>query len=36
VFERDGVYFPDSLVGTRFAHDDDQRSRHRRMGRRRN
>ncbi len=33
--DRDGVAFPDTLVGHRFAHDDDQRARSPRLRRRR-
>ena len=35
VFENEGVLYPDTLVGHRLAHDDDQRPRRARLGRRR-
>ena len=35
VHARDGRAFPDTLVGHRLAHDDDQRARRARLGRRR-
>ena len=35
VDERDGTAFPDTLLGNRLAHDDDQRARRARLGRRR-
>ena len=35
VEDRDGVAFPDTLVGARLAHDDGERARRARLGRRR-
>ena len=33
VFEKDGLYYPDTLGGHRLAHDDDQWTGHCRLGR---